>query len=153
MDRRATTGAGATVLLRWPAAGWSSAAPVFPRPGPNVPAGRHRRLPPVVVVQGDLPGLVEGVGLGHLEGPSFRRRQGRLARFRLCRLGLFESVSLRDLGVSRHTNAKSTPGDRISSGAAATAGTILAGRTTVPPRGALTRQRKRHNHPQYGWAP
>jgi hypothetical protein len=117
-----------------------------------VPAGR-RRLPPVVVVQGDLPGLVEGIGFGHLEGPSFPRCQGGLARFRLCRLGLFESVSLRDLGVSRHTKAKSTPGERPSSRPGATAKATLAGRRTVPPRGALGRQGKRHNHPQYGWAP
>jgi hypothetical protein len=115
-------------------------------------AGR-RQLPPVVVVQGDLSGLVEGVGFGHLEGPLFSRCRGRLARFSLCRPGLFESVSLRDLGVSRHIKAKSTPEHRVSYGPAAPAVTASKGRRTGGPSGVLRRQRRGQNHPPYGWAP
>jgi hypothetical protein len=118
----------------------------------TVRAGR-RQLPPVVVVQGYLSGLVEGVGFGYLEGRWFPRHRGRLARFRLCRLGLFESVSLRDFRVSWHIKAKSTPGERLSSGPAAPTGTTRARRRTARSRGAVSRQRKRHNHPPYGWAP
>jgi hypothetical protein len=113
----------------------------------------RQQLPPVVVVQGYLSGLVEGVGFGHLEGRSFPRHRGRLAPFRHCRLGLFESVSLRDLRVSWHIKAKSTPGESLSSGLDAPAETACARRRTARSRRAMSQQRQRHNHPPYGWAP
>ena len=118
-----------------------------------VPGRGSRCLAPVVVVQRDLPVLVESVCLRHLERRSPLRRRRRVARLRHCWLSLFEGISLRDLGIVRHSKRKSTPGDCISSrpGAMAQMGSVGI-RTSAAPR-LLSEQPKWHNHPPYSSAP
>jgi hypothetical protein len=118
-----------------------------------VPASWRDYLSPVVVVEHDLPVLVKGIGLGHLERRPFPGRRRGLVRLGCNRLSLFKGVSLGDLGVGRHNKAKSTPRGRLSSGPRTTAEVGLARRTSRPRGTVASEQPSRHNHPPHCWAP
>ena len=68
-------------------------------------------LPPVVVVHGDLAGLLERVGLGHLEGGALPGRRSSVPSLWRGRLGLLESVGFGHLGIDWHVKVNLHPAE------------------------------------------
>jgi len=68
-------------------------------------------LPPVVVVLGDLAGLLERVGLGHLEGGSLPGRRRSVPSLGRGRLSLLESVGFGHFGISGHVKGNLHPAE------------------------------------------